>query len=52
MGFATQGHAQGVQSATPSPETHEYTKGGERITLKIAQLPKGAVSVRIEAPLQ
>jgi hypothetical protein len=41
MGFATQGHAQGVQSATPSTETHEYAKGGERITLRIAQLPNG-----------
>lgn len=51
-GFATQGYAQGVQSATPSTETHEYTKGGERITLKIARLPRGAVSVRIETPLQ
>lgn len=51
-GFATQGYAQSVQSAAPSAETHEYTKGGERITLKIAQLPKGAVSARIETPLQ
>ena len=51
-GFAMQGYAQSVQSATPSAETHEYAKGGERITLKVAQLPKGAVSVRIEMPLQ
>lgn len=51
-GFAAQGYAQGVQSATPSAETHEYAQGGERITLKIAQLPKGAVSARIETPLQ
>lgn len=51
-GFATQGYAQSVQSATPSTETHEYTKGGERIILKIAQLPGGAVSARIETPLQ
>jgi len=51
-GFAAQGYAQSVQSATPSAETHEYMKGGERITLKIAQLPKGAVSARIETPLQ
>lgn len=47
-GFAAQGYAQSVQSATPAAETHEYTKGSERITRKIAQLPKGAVSARIE----
>jgi len=41
---------QTVQSATPSAEIHEYTKGGERITLKITQQPKGAVSARIETP--
>jgi hypothetical protein len=41
---------QTVQSATPSAEIHEYTKGGERITLKITQQPKGAVSAHIEAP--
>lgn len=51
-GFATQGYAQSVQSATPSTEKHEYTKGSERIILKIAQLPKGAVSARIETPLR
>lgn len=50
-GFATQGYAQSVQSATPSAEMHEYAKGGERITLTIAQLPKGAVSARIETSL-
>jgi hypothetical protein len=49
-GFATQGCVQSVQSATPSAETHEYMTGGERITSKIAQLPKGAVSARIETP--
>ena len=51
-GFAAQGYAQSVQSATPSAETHEYTKDGERITLKIAQLPRGAVSARIETHVQ
>lgn len=49
-GFATQGYTQSVQSATPTAETHEYTKGTERIVLKIAQLPKAAVSVRIALP--
>ena len=47
-GFAAQGYVQSVQSATPSAETHEYTKGDERITFKIARLPKGAVSAHIE----
>ena len=47
-GFATQGYAQNVQSATPAAETHEYTKGGQSIVLKVAQLPKGVVSARIE----
>ena len=51
-GFATQGYSQSVQSATSSAETHEYMTGGERISSKIAQLPKGAVSARIETPLQ
>ncbi|MFO7483329.1 hypothetical protein, partial [Oceanibaculum nanhaiense] len=51
-GFATQGYAQSVQSATPSTKTHEYTKGSERIILTIAQLPKDAVSARIEKPLR
>lgn len=49
-GFASQGYTQSVQSATPTVETHEYTKGSERIVLKITQLPKAAVSVRITLP--
>lgn len=49
-GFATQGYAQSVQSATPTVETHEYTKGDERIVLTIAHLSKSVVSVRIEMP--
>lgn len=51
-GFAAQGYAQSVQSATPSAETHEYTKGRERMTLKITQQPRGGVSARIETTLQ
>lgn len=47
-GFATQGYAQSVQSATPAAETHEYTKGSQRIGLKVAQLPQGVVSAHIE----
>jgi hypothetical protein len=45
-----QGYAQSVQSATPSAETHEYTKGRERMTLTITQ--PGGVSARIETTLQ
>ena len=48
-GFAAQGFAQTVQSATPVAETHEYTKGGEHLVLKITQKPRGDVNVRIEA---
>ena len=48
-GFAAQGFAQTVQSATPLAETHEYTKGGEHLVLKITQKPRGDVNVRIEA---
>jgi len=49
-GFAAQGYAQSVQSATPTAETHESTKDRQRIVLKIAQLPNGVVSARIEFP--
>ena len=48
-GFAAQGFVQTVQSATPVAETHEYTKGGEHLVLKITQKPRGDVNVRIEA---
>lgn len=51
-GFAAQGYAQSVQSATLSAETHAYTKGRERMTLTITQQPKGGVSARIETTLQ
>ena len=50
-GFASAGFAQTVQASTREAETHEYTKNHERITLKVAQMPKGRVSVRIEAIL-
>jgi hypothetical protein len=50
-GFAAQGFAQGVLSATPQAEEHEYTKGQERFVLKIAQQPKGNISVRVETAL-
>lgn len=50
-GFAAQGYTQSVQSATPEAETHEYTKGRERIVLNIAQKPKGSVRAHIETTL-
>lgn len=50
-GFAAQGYAQTVQSATQETETHEYTRGRERVILKIAQKPRGGVNVRIESAL-
>lgn len=50
-GFAAQGYAQTVQSATQEAEAHEYTKGRERVIMKIVQKPKGGVNVRIESAL-
>ena len=47
-GFVSAGFEQAVQSSTLAAETHEYTKNRERLTLKIAQKPKGLVGVRIE----
>lgn len=50
-GFAAQGFVQAVQSATVTAETHEYTKGRERIGMTIAQKPKGGISVKINVTL-
>ena len=47
-GFVTAGFEQTVQSSTLEAETHQYTRNRERLTLKIAQKPKGVVGVRIE----
>ena len=47
-GFVSAGFEQAVQSSTLEAETHEYTKNRERLTLKIAQKPKGLIGVRIE----
>lgn len=51
-GFAALGFAQTVLSATPGAEAHEYSKGSERLTLRIAQKFKDSVSVRLETSLQ
>lgn len=48
-GFTTKGFAQKIQSATPGAEAHEYQKDRERFVLNIAQMPRGVISVRIEA---
>ena len=50
-GFAEQGFAQSVQSASRTTETHDFTKGGERIALTIAQKSKDSISVRINLTL-
>jgi len=47
-GFVSAGFEQAVQSSTLTAEAHEYTKNRERLTLKIAQKPRGVVNVRIE----
>lgn len=50
-GFAAAGYAQNVQSATPTAETHTYSKGSERIVLTVTQQPaKGEVRARLELP--
>lgn len=52
QGFIAQGFAQTVQSATPEAETHEFAKGGQRLSLKIMQRSGDLVSVHIEQVLQ
>lgn len=46
--FISAGFEQTVRSSSLEAETHEYTKDRERLSLKIAQKPKGVVGVRIE----
>jgi hypothetical protein len=41
-----------VQSASRTTETHDYTKGNERITTTIAQKSKNGISVKINLTLQ
>ncbi len=50
-GFTVQGFTQTIQSATTEAEAHKYKKGSEHFVLKIAQKPKGNVSVNIETVL-
>jgi len=46
-GFATQGYAQSVMSATPEAEAHDYRKGDERVRFEITRLPQGKVKATI-----
>jgi hypothetical protein len=50
-GFAAQGYAQNVLSATPDQEKHDYLKGGDRVAFTLAQQPKGKVKVTLIAVL-
>jgi len=50
-GFAAQGYAQNVLSATPDQEKHDYLKGGDRVAFTLMQQPKGKVKVTLIAVL-
>lgn len=50
-GFAAQGYAQNVLSATPEGEKHEYRKDADRVVFMLAQLPKGKVKATLVAVL-
>lgn len=50
-GFIAQGYTQNVLSATPDEETHDYLKGGERVSLTLAQSRDGKVKVTLVADL-
>lgn len=50
-GFATQGYAQFVASATPETEQHEYRRNDDRVRFVITQLPQGKVKVTLVAVL-
>ncbi len=51
QGFAAQGFAQNVISATPESEAHDYLKGDERVRFEIARLPQGKVQATLVAVL-
>jgi hypothetical protein len=46
-GFAKQGYAQNLLSASPDEERHEYAKGSDRIQFTITRSNKNTVSVTI-----
>ncbi len=47
QGFAAEGYTQALQSATPTAESHEYTRDRERILVKVTRKPRGGVSVHL-----
>lgn len=51
QGFAAQGFAQNVITATPETEAHDYLKGDERVRFEIARLPQGKVKATLVAVL-
>lgn len=50
-GFAAQGYAQSVISATPEAEAHDYRKGDERVRFEITRLQHGKVKAIVVAVL-
>lgn len=50
-GFAAQGYAQNVISATPGAEAHDYRKNDDQVGFRITQLPQGKVKAAIIAVL-
>jgi len=50
-GFAVQGYAQNVLSASPDQENHEYLKGSDRVTFMLTQSRDGKVKVTLVAVL-
>ncbi len=50
-GFAAQGYARNVVSATLEGEVHEYRKNDERVRFEIVQSPRGKVKATIVAVL-
>lgn len=50
-GFAAQGYAQSVLSASPGLARHEYVRNADRIGFTLAQLPKGKVKASLVAVL-
>jgi hypothetical protein len=49
-GFAAQGFAQSVLSASRDAESHEYARGAERFRVGVTRQGRDGVSVRVESP--
>ncbi|MBA3903450.1 MAG: hypothetical protein C0522_07235 [Rhodocyclaceae bacterium] len=50
-GFAAQGYAQNLLSATSGEEKHEYLKSADRVGFTLTQKPKGGLKVTLVAVL-